>query len=232
MKTTSALITGASAGLGRALALALARSGVAVAVVARGELALAELVTTIRTAGGRALALAYDVADKDAIYPLVGQAAAAHGAVDLLINNASTLGAVPLQHLADIDCETLQRALDVNLVAPFRLSKAVLGHMVLAGTGTIVNVSSDAAVVPYAGWGAYAASKAALDQLTRVWASELEGSGVRVLSVDPGEMDTRMHADAMPDADRASLARPETVAERLLAMLADAPTGARLAVSL
>jgi NAD(P)-dependent dehydrogenase (short-subunit alcohol dehydrogenase family) len=230
MKNQSVLITGASAGLGCALAFSLARRGAKVALVARGEEALAAVVRGIRAEGGTALALPFDVADKAAVHRIVGQAAAAHGAIDLLINNASTLGAVPLRHLADTDCEDLSHAFAVNLIAPFRLTKAVVGHMVLAGRGTIVNISSDAATEAYAGWGAYAASKAALDQLTRVWAAELAGSGVRLVSADPGEMDTAMHADAMPDADRDTLARPDIVAEGLLTALLDAASGSRIRV--
>src|SRR6185369_17167166 len=117
-------------------------------------------------------------------------------------NNASTLGPVPLRLLLDTDCEDLEQALAVNLVGPFRLTKVVLGQMVLRGRGLVVNVTSDAALEAYPRWGAYGASKAALEQLGRVWAAELQETGVRVLAVDPGEMDTRMHADAIPDADR------------------------------
>jgi NAD(P)-dependent dehydrogenase (short-subunit alcohol dehydrogenase family) len=126
----------------------------------------------------------------------------------------------------------LERALAVNLVGAFRLTKAIAGSMVLGGAGTIVNVTSDAATEAYERWGAYGASKAALEQLGRVWAAELAGTGVRVLTVDPGEMDTRMHADAIPDADRAELAAPARVAERILDLVADpdTPSGPRLAV--
>jgi len=105
--------------------------------------------------------------------------------------------------------------------------------MVLRGRGQVVNISSDAATQAYARWGAYGASKAALDHLGRIWAAELEGTGVRVLTVDPGEMDTRMHAEAMPDADRAGLAAPGAVAARLLALLAadgPPPSGSRLVI--
>src|SRR4029077_14245921 len=104
--------------------------------------------------------------------------------------------------------------------------------MVLRGGGTIINVTSDAATEAYERWGAYGASKAALEQLGRVWAAELAGTGVRLLTVDPGEMDTRMHADAIPDADRTRLGDPARVAERILALLRvdSVPSGARIAV--
>jgi NAD(P)-dependent dehydrogenase (short-subunit alcohol dehydrogenase family) len=139
-----------------------------------------------------------------------------------------------LRPLLDGEVEQLAELLAVNLLAPYQLSKSLGGAMALRKHGTIVNISSDAAVEPYPGWGFYAASKAALDQLSRVWAAELATRDVRVLSVDPGEMDTQMHADALPDADRSELARPEEVAARIVAMLGDhqrAASGARLAAA-
>jgi NAD(P)-dependent dehydrogenase (short-subunit alcohol dehydrogenase family) len=231
IRDTSSLVTGASRGLGRALATHLARAGSRVVLVARESEALERAAAEIRAAGGVAHAIAADVGDKDAIYPLAGQAAALVGPIDILINNASTLGPTPLKLLLDTECEELEAALAVNLVGPFRLSKVVAGSMALRRRGVVVNVSSDAAVEPYPTWGAYGASKAALDHMSRVWAAELADHGVRVLSVDPGEMDTRMHADAMPDADPSTLASPDDIARRIAAMIeADerAPSGARL----
>ncbi len=176
-----------------------------------------------------------DVADKEATYAIAGQAAALVGPIDLLINNASTLGPVPLRLLLDTDCEDLERALAVNLVGPFRLTKALAGPMVLRGRGLVLNITSDAAVEAYPSWGAYGASKAALEQLGRVWAAELAGTGVRVINVDPGEMNTRMHAEAMPDADPAALADPAAVARRLVTMIRasglEAPAGTTVKVS-
>ncbi len=228
----TALVTGGSQGLGRALGAALGRAGARVVLVARHLGPLAEAVAEIRAAGGEAHAIVADVADKDAAAVIAGQAAALVGPVDLLVNNASTLGPVPLRLLLDTDCEALERALAVNLVGAFRLTKAIAGPMVLRGTGTIVNVTSDAATEPYERWGAYGASKAALEQLGRVWAAELAGTGVRLFTVDPGEMDTRMHADAIPDANRAELADPARVAERIVALVAgrDTASGARVAI--
>ena len=229
----SILVTGGSRGLGRALGLTLGRAGARVVLVARHADELAEVVAEIRAAGGEAHAIVADVADRDAAHAIAGQAAAAVGPIDVLVNNASTLGPVPLRLLLDTDCEDLDRALAVNLVAPFRLTKAVAGPMVLRGGGMIVNVTSDAATEPYERWGAYGASKAALEQLGRVWAAELAGTGVRVVNVDPGEMDTRMHADAIPDANRAQLADPARVAAELVALLQAEPgpaPGARVAI--
>jgi NAD(P)-dependent dehydrogenase (short-subunit alcohol dehydrogenase family) len=149
----------------------------------------------------------------------------------VLVHNASTLGPTPLPLLLDTECEDLERVLAVNLVGPFRLTKAIAGSMALRGRGLVVHLSSDAAISAYPGWGAYGVSKAALDHLARSWAAELEGTGVRVLSVDPGEMRTRMHADAVPDADPATLADPVAVAARVADIVAHAeriPSGTRL----
>ena len=232
IRDTSSLVTGASRGLGRALARRLAAVGSRVVLVAREIEPLERAAAEIRAAGGTAHAIAADIGDKHAIYPLSGQATALVGPIDILVNNASTLGPTPLRLLLDTECEDLERALEVNLVGPFRLSKIVAGSMALRRRGVVVNVSSDAAVEPYPTWGAYAASKAALDQLSRVWGAELAEHGVRVLAVDPGEMDTRMHADAIPDSDRYTLAEPDDVAARIVARIESderAPGGARLA---
>lgn len=227
---TTALVTGAGRGLGAALAAELAARGTRVVLVARNQAELDRAVVSIRAAGGEAHALAADVGDERAVYPLAGAAADLVGPIELLVNNASALGPTPLRLLFDTDCEDLEAVLAVNVLGPFRLSKALGGAMALRRSGTIVNVSSDAAVNAYAGWGAYSASKAALEQLGRVLAVELAEQGVRVLTVDPGEMDTAMHRAAMPDADPATLARPADVARRLVALLGrrDVPSGARV----
>jgi NAD(P)-dependent dehydrogenase (short-subunit alcohol dehydrogenase family) len=234
LRGTAALVTGGSRGLGAALGQALAAAGARVALVARGGDALGGVVRAIRAAGGEAHALVADVADQDATHAIAGQAAALLGPVDLLINNAGTLGPAPLRLWLDTDCEDLEAALATNVVGPFRLTKALVGPMVLRGRGTVVNIGTDAALVPYERWGAYGASKAALEQLGRIWAVELAGTGVRMFTVDPGEMNTRMHADAVPDADPATLADPAAVAARVLALVRDeaaAPSGARLGVA-
>jgi NAD(P)-dependent dehydrogenase (short-subunit alcohol dehydrogenase family) len=230
----AALVTGASAGLGAELARELGRRGVRLVLVARGAAALEKVAREIREAGGVAHAVPADVGDKEAVLAITGAAAALVGPIDLVIHDASTLGPLPMPLLLDTECEDLGRVLEVNLVGPFRITKAVLGSMVLRGGGVVVHVSSDAAVEAYPRWGAYGVSKAALDHLGRVWAAELEGTGVRVLSIDPGEMDTKMHADAIPDADRATLADPADVARRVLWAIShagDLPNGARVSAS-
>jgi NAD(P)-dependent dehydrogenase (short-subunit alcohol dehydrogenase family) len=227
------LVTGASRGLGAALARELARKGARLALVARDEAALQRVVRSVEAEGGEAHSIAADVGAKEDVYAVAGTAAALVGDVDVVIQNASTLGRVPLLLLADTACEDLEQVLAVNLVGPFRLTKALVGPMLLRGRGLVVHLSSDAAVAAYPRWGAYGSSKAALDHLARIWAAELDGTGVRFLGVDPGEMDTAMHAEAMPDADRTSLARPETVARKIAQMIADdsIPNGARLEAS-
>ncbi len=162
---------------------------------------------------------------------LEGAAAALVGPLDLLVHDASTLGKVPLRELAETECEDLARVLEVNLVGPFRLTKAVVGSMVLRGRGLVLAITSDAGVVGYPRWGAYGVSKAALDHLMRTWAAELQGTGVRFLSLDPGEMGTAMHAEAMPDADPTSLRSPAEVAARVVDLLDSVeslPSGSRL----
>ena len=219
LKNKSILITGGSRGLGRALARSLATLGARLVLVARDKRVLGEAVNDIRNTGAVVFGIEADVGDKQNIYPIAGQAAALAGPVDVLINNASTLGPVPLKLLADSDCEDLERVLQVNTIGPLRLIKAVAASMLLRQTGVVVNISSDAAVEAYSGWGLYGVSKAALDHLTRIAASELDSSGVRFFSVDPGEMDTQMHADAMPEADRSALIQPDVVAERIVSMI-------------
>jgi NAD(P)-dependent dehydrogenase (short-subunit alcohol dehydrogenase family) len=226
-----ALITGASRGLGKALAEQLAVKGARVALVAREPGPLHDVVAEIRRHGGDAHAIAGDIADKAAIHQIAGQAQGLIGEIGIAIHNASTLGPTPLRLLLDTQCEDLQAVLETNLIGPFRLTKVLAGAMAIRGSGVIVHVSSDAAVEAYPRWGAYGAAKAAQDHLSRILAAELDGTGVRVLAVDPGEMDTAMHAAAIPDADRATLQRPAEVAARIVQMIEDerrAASGKRL----
>jgi NAD(P)-dependent dehydrogenase (short-subunit alcohol dehydrogenase family) len=217
----AAVVTGASQGLGRELARELSARGARVVLVARRQAALDAVVAEIRARGGQAHAIAADVADKHAVHRISAEASALVGPIDVLVHNAGTLGPTPLALLLDTECEDFERALAVNVLGPFRLSKALAGAMVLRGSGTIVHVSSDAAVEPYPRWGAYGASKAAVEHLSRTWAAELGDQGVRVLAVDPGEMDTEMHRLADPEADRSALARPDHVAARIADLIAD-----------
>jgi NAD(P)-dependent dehydrogenase (short-subunit alcohol dehydrogenase family) len=214
-------VTGGTSGLGLALVEALHAAGAHVAFVARDGARVAALARRLPGTHG----IVADVARKDDIHRIALQVNAALGGLDVLVNNASSLGPVPLRPLADTDCEDLEAALATNLVGPFRLTKALLGALAAsarAGAGgprasVVVNVSSDAAVSAYPGWGAYGASKAALAHLSRIWDAELAEHGVRVVAFDPGDMDTPLHALAVPDADPATLKRPRDAARELLA---------------
>jgi NAD(P)-dependent dehydrogenase (short-subunit alcohol dehydrogenase family) len=217
-------ITGGTSGLGLALVRALARRGARVAFVARGAARVAAVARETRAAG-----IVGDIARKADIHPIALEVLAQLGGLDVLVNNASDLGPTPLALLADTECEELERALAANLVGPFRLTRALLGALAAAareGRGAVVlNVSSDAALNPYLRWGAYGASKAALHHLSRIW--DAEQDGIRFLSLDPGDMDTPLHAAAVPDADPASLKRPEDAAAGLIAAIRTAlPTRA------
>jgi NAD(P)-dependent dehydrogenase (short-subunit alcohol dehydrogenase family) len=225
------VITGASRGLGRALAGEFVRRGARVVGAARGGADLEAALLPLRAGGGVAYGVVADVGDPAAAARIAGEASALLGPIDILVQNASVLGPVPLPLLLDLPPGAAEAVFAANVFGPLRLAQALVGGMVLRGHGLVVSISSDAAVSPYPGWGAYGASKAALDHLTRVMAAELEGTGVRTLVFDPGEMDTRMHADAIPDADPATLARPEDAARRLLDRLAAGtdPSGARVA---
>ena len=160
-----------------------------------------------------------DVSRKDDIHPIAIQVLGVLGGLDVLVNNASSLGPVPLARLADTECEDLDLALATNVLGPFRLTKALLGSLAASAREgrqpLVVNVSSDAAMNPYPTWGAYGASKAALHHLSRIWDEELADEGIRVVSFDPGDMDTPLHALAVPDADRSTLKRPEAAAREL-----------------
>ena len=226
------MITGASKGLGAAPAAEMARLGARVALVARGAAELEAVAARIRAQGGEAHALPADVGDKRAIHAIAGAAAAVAGPIDVLIHNASTLGPIPLRLLLDTECEDLAAVLETNLIGPFRLTRVIAGAMALRGSGLVVHVSSDAAVAAYPRWGAYGVSKAALDHLNRSWAVEVPE--VRFFSVDPGEMDTDMHAAAVPEANRATLARPQDVARRIARMIVDSDrieSGSRVVVT-
>ncbi len=212
-------VTGGTSGLGLALVQALRDRGARVALVARQPQRVADVAGEHPGTHG----ISGDVSRKDETYPIALRITAALGGLDVLINNASSLGPVPLALLADTECEDLEAALATNLVGPFRLTKALLGALGAAARegrpALVINIVSDAAVTPYAGWGAYGASKAALLHLSRIWDQELESHGVRVHAIDPGDMDTPLHALAVPDADRASLKRPADAAREIVGFI-------------
>ena len=217
-------VTGGTSGLGLALVQQLSARGARVAFVARGR----EHVGRVAREWPGTHGIVGDVSLKTDIYPIAVQILGELGGLDVLINNASDLGPATLRLLGDTDCEDLERALATNLVGPFRLTKAVLGALsasARAGRGAVVlNISSDAALNPYPTWGAYGASKAALRHLSAIWDSEIAEQGVRVLSLDPGDMDTPLHAQAVPGADPSTLKRPQVAAlEMIDAIMAALP---------
>jgi NAD(P)-dependent dehydrogenase (short-subunit alcohol dehydrogenase family) len=217
-------ITGGTSGLGLALTRLFSEHGARVAFVARDATRVAEVARSLPGTHG----LVGDVSRKNDIYPLALQITAALDGLDVLINNASSLGPVPLALLADTECEDLEAALATNLLGPFRLTKALLGALGSAARdgrpALVINITSDAAVSAYPGWGAYGASKAALQHLSRIWSEELREQGVQVIAVDPGDMDTPLHALAVPDADPATLKRPEQAAREIAALIEKAST--------
>jgi NAD(P)-dependent dehydrogenase (short-subunit alcohol dehydrogenase family) len=213
---TTIMITGASRGLGRALAHAVAREGGSLALCARGGEALESVAAACRVAGVAVIAEGADVSDAADIERFAATALGRFGGVDILVNNAAELGPLPLAQLTDAPSSALEHVLRANVLGPLRLTQAVIGGMLLRSRGLVVNISTDAALIGFAGLGLYSASKAALDALTRSWSAELQDTGVRVISVDPGDMYTDMHMAADPEADPATLLRPEDVAERLL----------------
>jgi NAD(P)-dependent dehydrogenase (short-subunit alcohol dehydrogenase family) len=228
-----AVVTGAGRGLGRELAKILAKRGARVVVNARTEADIERVAEEIRAAGGEAHSVPGDVGDKHFINPFAATAAAMAGDIDIVIHNASALGPLPMPALLDTECEDFASVLETNLLGPLRLTRKIGSNMALRKSGVVVFVSSDAAVSAYPNWGAYGVSKAALDHLTRTFAAELADS-VRFFSVDPGEMNTKMHADALPDADPATLADPKDVAEIIVQMIENenrASNGSRLIAS-
>lgn len=217
-------LTGGTSGLGLALLRALREHGAQVAFIARD----AERVARTAAAHPGSRGIAGDVSDKQQTHGLALQLASAFGGVDLLIHNAAALGPVNTP-LADTECEDFAEVLDTNLLGPFRLTKALLGSLSAAARegrpARVLFIGSECATEAYARWGAYSAAKAAARMLARIWDQELQASGIRVLEHDPGNMDTPMHARALPDADPATLKRPSQSATEILALLAASMQG-------
>jgi NAD(P)-dependent dehydrogenase (short-subunit alcohol dehydrogenase family) len=224
-------VTGGTSGLGLALVEAFAARGDHVAFVARDAGRVARVARAIAGSHG----IVGDVAKKEDVHAIALQIGGALGGLDILIHNASSLGPLPLALLADTDCEDFEAALATNVLGPFRLTKALLGLLAASvresgadgAAAVVVNVTSDAAVTPYAGWGAYGASKAALAHMSRIWHEELAPHGIAVVALDPGDMDTPLHAAAVPDADPATLKRPRDAAREIVDRI-DGERAARL----
>jgi NAD(P)-dependent dehydrogenase (short-subunit alcohol dehydrogenase family) len=218
------LITGASRGLGRQLALTFATEGAAgLALVARSEGELAEIQRELNdvTSYARVLPVVADLTREADIERVVAVALHAFGGrLDVLVNNASALGPAPMPYLLDYPLEDFRTVLDTNLIAPFLLIKKLLPAMAEEG-GSIINVTSDAGIVGYPGWGAYGISKFGIEGMSRTWAAELEGTKVRLNWVDPGSMDTAMHRAAEPDEDPTEWANPADVTDVFVYLASD-----------
>jgi NAD(P)-dependent dehydrogenase (short-subunit alcohol dehydrogenase family) len=215
MDTPIAMVTGASRGLGRALATGLAREGYDLIIDARNAAALEAVAGQIRAAGGHVTAVAGDVTDPAHRAALL---AACPGRLDLLVNNAGTLGASPLPALADYPPGELRAAFEANVIAPIALIQLLL-PMLRARGGAVLNITSDAAVEAYAGWGGYGAAKAALEQASNVLAAE--ELAIRVWWADPGDLRTDMHQLAFPGEDISDRPLPEAIVPAFLRLVTE-----------
>ena len=221
-----AIVTGASRGLGEALATGLVRSGWSVVIDGRDPTALESAAARIgarASEGVRVVALAGDVTDEDHRHDLVA-AAFELGGLDLLVNNAGTLGATPLPPLSDYPLGELRVAFEVNVIAPLALVQDALPLLLDAPHPRLVNITSDAAVEPYEGWGGYGSGKAALEQLSAVLAAELPP--LTVWWLDPGDLRTAMHQAAFPGEDISDRPEPVSVVPAFLDLIGgDRPSG-------
>ena len=222
------LITGASQGLGREMALRFAREGAAgLSIVARHADELKKVREEIRQIAPKIdiVAIEADVSKPRDIERIVATTLAQFkGGLDVLVNNASTIGPSPMPSLLDYPVEDFREVLDTNLIGPFLLIKNALPAMIECG-GSIINVTSDAGQVGYPGWGAYGISKFGLEGMSQTWASELEDSGVRVNWVDPGNMNTAMHRAAEPEEDPGEWASPADVTDVFIFLASDESKG-------
>lgn len=218
------LITGASQGLGRQLAITFAREGAAgIAIAARGIECLNEVRERIYEVAPKTqvLVVVADLTRQEDIERVVATTLTEfNGRLDVLVNNASSIGPSPMPFLLDYPLEDFRNVINTNLIAPFLLIKKALPAMIEDG-GSIINVTSDAGVNGYPGWGAYGISKFGIEGMSQTWAAELEDSGVRVNWVDPGDMNTAMHRAAEPDEDPNQWANPADVTEVFIYLASD-----------
>jgi NAD(P)-dependent dehydrogenase (short-subunit alcohol dehydrogenase family) len=217
---STAIVTGSSRGLGLALADKLIEEGWTVVIDARGKDDLMEAASKLGTG---VIAIPGDVTDEDHRLQLV-QAAVGSGGLDLLVNNASILGPSPQPRLVDYPLDVLREVFEANVFAPLALARKAL-PLLEASRGILINITSDAAVEPYEGWGGYGSSKAALEQLSNILAAE--HPDVAVYWVDPGDMNTRMHQEAFPGEDISDRPPPSVSVPGLMELVRNRPESGR-----
>ncbi|HEU5199643.1 MAG TPA: SDR family oxidoreductase [Ktedonobacterales bacterium] len=222
LNDTVVLITGSSKGLGRALAHAYADAGARVVINARGVDALESTKRELETKGALVLAVVADATQPGEIARLAQAAQERFGRIDVLVNNAGILGPSPRPNMSDFASADLAEIFRANLIGPVQVTQAVLPLMLAQGSGVIINVTSDAGQTGFPGWGGYGAAKAALELITESWAAELEGTGVRVNAVNPGDLQTEMHQLAFPGEDISDRLDPFTVTDIFVWLASDA----------
>jgi len=224
LKNKKILITGASQGLGRELALAFARENAsAIAITARNRDKLHSVISEINRINPSTLVFAVsgDLSIPEDIEMIASTTLRTfEGQIDVLVNNASTIGPVPMPYLLDYPPEDFSRVIKTNLIGPFLMTRLVLSTMIENG-GSIINVTSDAGVIGFPGWGAYGISKFGLEGLSQTWAAELEDTAVRLNWVDPGDLDTEMLRNAEPDEDPSKWADPSSVIDVFVFLASD-----------
>ncbi|HEY7347349.1 MAG TPA: SDR family oxidoreductase [Ktedonobacterales bacterium] len=221
LQDTVVLITGSSKGLGRALAHAYAGAGARVVINARGAAALEATRSELIAKQAQTLALPADATRPADIARLVDLALSHFGRIDVLVNNAGILGPSPRPNMAEFAAADLAEIFRANTIGPVLMTQAVLPHMLKQQNGLIINITSDAGQTGYPGWGGYGAAKAALELITESWAAELEGTGVRVNAVNPGDLQTEMHQLAFPGEDISDRLDPFSVTDLFLWLASD-----------
>jgi len=221
LKNKVVMITGVTQGLGKALTLTFAKEGAKLAVCARRRKELEEVKQEAEALGAEVLAVVADVSNPRDVEKFVALTEESYGRIDVLINNASILGPSPMPLLLDYPEDDFAEVIRVNSIGPFLVARRVLPAMLKQNAGSVINVTSEAGNVGYAGWGAYGVSKFAVEGLTETWADELSETNVRMNMVDPGEMNTQMHELAVPECDY-ELADPYDVADVFLFLASDA----------
>jgi NAD(P)-dependent dehydrogenase (short-subunit alcohol dehydrogenase family) len=214
-----ALITGASRGLGRAMALRFADEGAHLAICARKEDEILEVAEQVKARGREVIAMSADIGRKADVERLVNETMKKFGRIDVLVNNAGILG--PRVELIEYPDDVWEEVLRINLTGTFLMTKEVAQHMVKAGKGSIINISSGVGIEGRARWGAYSVSKFGVEALTQIWTSELRPYNVRVNTVNPGAMATQMRREAYPDEDQSKLPQPDEVLDIFVYLASD-----------